>query len=32
MKFHVTFRSGKGSILTIHVISQDSTAFRAAKP
>lgn len=32
MKFNVTFRSGKGSILTIRVISQDSTAFRLAKP
>lgn len=32
VKFNVTFRSGKGSILTIHVISQDRTAFRAANP
>lgn len=32
MKFNVTFRSGKGSILTIHILSQDSTAFRVAKP
>lgn len=32
MKFNVTFRSGKGSILTVHVLSQDSTAFRVAKP
>lgn len=32
MKFNVTFRNGKGSILTICVNSQDSTAFRVAKP
>lgn len=32
MKFNVTFRSGKVNILTICVISEDSTAFRVAKP
>lgn len=32
MKFSVTFKSGKSSILTVQVISQSSTAFRLGKP